>query len=434
MNIESSSHKSLIIKVPREYRQLLQLQITTARDPIARIQTNLEEHKGLVQYKNKINIPKYQDRWDCYKKLSNRFELIHIPTNKRYNNQSIAYYIPLSRSFFKLWEILHDLALLKETTKPIVTAHVAEGPGGFIEAVLLYRDKYYYSNCRHRSQNMDQIFGITLKSTKKEIPGWRKFGYFLKRYPNVKICYGSDGTGNIYNVDNIVDFIETVGPGSCQLVTADGGFDYSIDFNHQEQLSYRMILTEIVIALSIQKVSGSFVCKFFDTYTLFSIKLLWLLNCTYEEVIITKPYTSRPANSERYIVARQFAGISSSYLDQLLSVLRNWETMEKRGQVQDIFGELTQSLYLNVVSSYNSHTTQKQLSSIIHTLCLIDQDLSPKTQSSTSDDRQEISQIEFDQTLAAYYWCLKYAVSINYKSSYLMGEKLRKVKVAAVAL
>ena len=418
-------HKSLVIRVPREYRQLLRIQVTTTKDLTAKIQTNLEEHELLIQYKNKINIPKYQDRWDCYKKLSNPFELIHIPTNKRYNNQSIAYYIPLSRSFFKMWEILHDLSLLKDTAKPIITGHVAEGPGGFIEAVLLYRDKYYYSNCRHSNENVDQIFGITLKSTKKEIPGWRKFGYFLKRYTNVKICYGSDGTGDIYNVDNIVNFIERVGSGSCQLVTADGGFDYSIDFNHQEQLSYRMILTEIVIALSIQKISGSFVCKFFDTYTLFSIKLLWLLNCTYEEVVITKPYTSRPANSERYIVAKQFLGISSNYLNQLFSILQRWENIEvKRGYIQDIFGEMSQSLYLNVISTYNSYTTKKQLSNIIETLRLIDRDKS----------KQDISQIEFDQTLAAYYWCLKYAVSVNYKSVYLVGEKLKKVKETCLTL
>lgn len=412
MNTESDSNKFLVIKVPPEYRRLLPLHVTTTSNMLS---TNQEEYQNLIQHKNKINSLKYRALWDHYKKISNRFELVHIPTNKRYNNKSIAYYIPLSRSFFKLWEMLHDLSLLKEHINPIVTAHIAEGPGGFIEAVLLYRDKYYYSNCRHSNKNLDKIFGITLKSTKKEIPGWRKFGYFLKQYPNVKICYGSDGTGDIYKVHNVVDFIKTVGTGTCQFVTADGGFDYSIDFDHQEQLSYRIILTEIVIALSIQKLSGSFVCKFFDTYTLFSIKLLWLLNCSYEEVIIIKPYTSRPANSERYVIAKNYLkNIPSYYIDQLFSVLHRWEIIENKNKlINDIFKNLNQNLYLNIITVYNSYTTKQQLTSIIKTLDLID-----------NKEKSTKKSAEIEQISAAFSWCSKYSVSINYKSSYLTDDNL----------
>ena len=57
------------------------------------------------------------------------------------------------------------------------------------------------------------------------------------------------------------------------LVTADGGFDFSIDFNKQEQLSYRLIFCEIVTALSVQRIGGHFVCKLFDLYTDASIKI-----------------------------------------------------------------------------------------------------------------------------------------------------------------
>ena len=36
------------------------------------------------------------------------------------------------------------------------------------------------------------------------------------------------------------------------------------------------------------------------------IKLIYLLKCLYGEVIIDKPVTSRPANSEKYVICKDF--------------------------------------------------------------------------------------------------------------------------------
>ena len=44
-------------------------------------------------------------------------------------------------------------------------------------------------------------------------------------------------------------------------MTADGGFDYSSDFNGQEINSCQIILSECYIALNILKKHGTFVCK-----------------------------------------------------------------------------------------------------------------------------------------------------------------------------
>ena len=150
---------------------------------------------------------------------------------------------------------------------------------------------------------MDDIFGITLRSTDKEIPGWKKANTFLKNNPNIVITYGSDNTGDIYNLDNLIYFRNRVGYNSVDLITADGGFDFSIDFNSQEFLAQRLIFCEIVGAISVQKVGGCFVCKLFDTYSILSIRFIYILQCLYENVHIVKPLTSRPANSEKYIVA-----------------------------------------------------------------------------------------------------------------------------------
>ena len=82
-----------------------------------------------------------------------------------------------------------------------------------------------------------------------------------------------DKTGNLYKSENIKTFHETVGKGTCDIVTGDGGFDFSLDFNKQEILSYSLILCEIITALYVQKIGGKFICKTFDLYTVATLKL-----------------------------------------------------------------------------------------------------------------------------------------------------------------
>ncbi|MPC39189.1 Cap-specific mRNA (nucleoside-2'-O-)-methyltransferase 1 [Portunus trituberculatus] len=50
--------------------------------------------------------------------------------------------------------------------------------------------------------------------------------------------------------------------------------------------------------------NGHFVCKLFDVFTPFSVGLIYLMYRSFKYVSIHKPNTSRPANSERYIICK----------------------------------------------------------------------------------------------------------------------------------
>jgi len=132
------------------------------------------EFNNLLNYKNKIEDLPDSKLWDKAKKLSNEYELIHIP-NKKMKHDSISHYEPLSRSYFKMWELLKLFNFLKNKevwNKKLEIACIAEGPGGFIEAFVNFRKKYF--------NRIDNIHGITLRSTNKNIPGWNKSKLFLK--------------------------------------------------------------------------------------------------------------------------------------------------------------------------------------------------------------------------------------------------------------
>lgn len=321
-------------------------------------------------------------------------------------SDSISKYEPLSRSYFKLWEILHDYKLLNRNG-PIKVGALAEGPGGFIEACINYRKKYLAS---HNVLYRDTIHAITLKSINKDIPGWNKAKNYLKKNGNIKICYGTDDTGNIYNIENIVNFSNQFN-NDADFITADGGFDFSYNFNKQEQLSYRIIFCEIVTALHIQKKGGCFICKFYDMYTYVTASIIYLLSSLYDYVYIDKPYTSRPANSEKYIICQGFKGIDPIYLKKLDIVVKSLEYIENKKmfltQIFDI--DINNNIYqkLNKVNTYFFNT---QINNIIKTINIIEME-----KTNTLDKNSIVKK----QTTYAFSWCKTYTCKINYDSIYL---------------
>ena len=399
-----NQQKSLEIKVPNNNKILPNILIKYS-NKISEIDINILEYDLLMKYKNNISLPNISRYWDYAKKITNPYELVHLPTNRKKKNDSISFYNPLSRSYYKLWEIIDDFNIFEILgDSSIKSAHIAEGPGGFIESFL-----------NKRKPIIDDINAITLKSEKKEIPGWRKGKYFIDRNPNITINYGSDDTGNIYNINNIVHFTKHVGENSCKLVTADGGFDYSIDFNKQEQLSYRLIFCEIVIAISVQKKGGVFILKIFDSCTNFTVKMMWLLSCIYEKLIITKPNTSRPANSEKYLVAINFNGIDKKYLLKLYNVVKQWDVIEKKGlHIIDIFGSQIQTKYLDILKYYNINNYHMQIDNIKRTFDLIEK----MKNNNYTESEDKLIKIQITKSLE---WCSIHMVDINFKSKYLLN-------------
>ena len=131
--------KSFEIKIPENEKYINIPQLIYSNMSANNI-FNLEENNLLLKYKNKIDEIEYKKFWDYFKKFSNDYELLHISNSKNKFNNSISSYMPLSRSYFKLLEMIKDYNLLDYNTN-IKTAHIAEGPGGFIEAVINIRKK-----------------------------------------------------------------------------------------------------------------------------------------------------------------------------------------------------------------------------------------------------------------------------------------------------
>jgi len=311
----------------------------------------------LTAYKNMINYYYGNKSWDKYKKLSNEYEYIYSSPSCDLN---VSTYVPISRSFFKMWEIINDFKDVFSRQEPMKCMFLAEGPGGFAEAVMKYRSNVY-------NRQKDEYHGMTLRcESNRCVPDWKY------KDATLHITYGVDGTGNLYNIDNIKFLSKLTGKrNNIDLITADGGFDFSSDFNNQEEMCFKLILCEILSALYLQKKGGCFILKIFDIFNDKTLRLLQILHNCYNQVHIVKPFTSRPANSEKYLVCNDFKDLSNNTLEKLRNVLEH--CLKGLNQVGNITDYLQKNVEienntLQQIIRFNTYAVMRQVHYIQKTI------------------------------------------------------------------
>lgn len=170
-------------------------------------------------------------------------------------------------------------------------ADVCAGPGGFSEYVL-WKKKW-----------LAKGFGFTLQCEND----FKLHDFFAGHPETFDAYYGCKGDGNVYdpeNIESLTDYVLKQTPSGVHFMMSDGGFSVEGQENMQEILSKQLYLCQCLVALSIVRINGHFVTKLFDLFTPFSVGLVYLMYKCFKQVTILKPNTSRPANSERYLVCK----------------------------------------------------------------------------------------------------------------------------------
>ena len=311
-------------------------------------------------YRIKEKITTKEKLWDSYKKYTNPYEYIHtiVPLKKK----SVSKYKPLSRSFFKMIEMITTFRI--QYKDPIRTFQLAEGPGGFIEAMVFLRNN-----------EQDQYIGMTLLDTEKNdhnIPAWKKTEAFLKANPNVLLENGADKTGNLLSIENFEYVVSKYMNTKMDLVTGDGGFDFSMDFNQQEQMIGQLLFAQMAYALCLNKKGGNFILKIFDCFMPHTVDVLYILSSFYEKVYIMKPNTSRYANSEKYIICLGF--LHDSHVNFYPYLLACFKKMcENPDGITGRFLDIdVPQIFYKKIEEYNAIFGQKQIQNIMYTLSLME--------------------------------------------------------------
>ena len=158
-----------------------------------------------------------------------------------------------------------------------------------------------------------------------------------------------------------------------EIITGDGGFDFSGDFNRQENNAFRLIFTQVVYAIGLQKYNGFFILKIYDIFLKNTCQIIYLLSCFYKKVYITKPNTSRYANSEKYIICKYFKynntrEVCSRFKD-ILYIMKdiNYNNYE----LTSIFEYKIPYYYISKLNEINGIFINQQVDNIMNTIKLI---------------------------------------------------------------
>ena len=257
------------------------------------------------------------EEWEQIKHDINPLEFVYTFVK----GESVSRIAPVSRAFFKMIEMLYIIENIP--LKPIRTLHIAESPGGFIQAI----------NWKRRSLGIiDYTMGWTLRKEN----AWKKLEDASKTWSTKPILKFSD----LLKEDDRQKIIKSHENSKAFFITGDGGFDFSGDYENQETAALPLIMAQCVVGLECLKEDGIFILKIFDCFTLPTLQILWVFWKVFKGFRVIKPNTSRACNSEKYIVARGFKGICGNlrvFLNNCKRILENKEKHTEDFLIQTLF-------------------------------------------------------------------------------------------------
>ena len=281
--------------------------LSLTEDLFGDIATKLSEKKS--------EIDRYTTEWETAKRVIHPYEYIYSSSYLRKNVSGIK---PVSRSYFKIAEILQDYGIVVDNKQVLC---VAEAPGGFVQRLL--------------EKSVQRVHGITLISEDKRVPYWNHAVLRDKRFLAHE---GFTKDGDLTSFKNILTFANDIG--KVSLVTGDGGFDVSDDYDAQERISYPLIFSEVYLGLLVLEEGGVFVCKIFDTFNRDTLCLLAILHQCFQQVVFHKPCMSRSSNSEKYVVCLSYRGPNTDIINQMtrayLSKFQGLDTRVSDGFLRDM--------------------------------------------------------------------------------------------------
>ncbi|NXO23948.1 CMTR2 methyltransferase, partial [Cisticola juncidis] len=260
---------------------------------------------SMNEVKNQLSDKNLED-WHRHTSFTNKAGKIISHVKKSVNAELCT------QAWCKFHEILCSFPLLPEEALQdgeLNSVHLCEAPGAFIASLNHFLKSHHVpchwnwvANTLNPYHEANDILMMIMddRLIANTLPWW----YF-----------GPDNTGDVMTLRHLTglqSFVSNMT--TVHLVTADGSFDCQGNPGEQEALVSPLHYCETVTALMILGTGGSFVLKMFTLFEHCSINLLFLLNCSFEEVHVFKPGTSKAGNSEAYVVCLRYMGRESLHL------------------------------------------------------------------------------------------------------------------------
>ena len=261
----------------------------------------------------------------------------------------------VNNDFYKLWEImiLFDFIDSKDKDK-LVSIHLSDNSGTFCQSTICYRETF------SKNTKSDKHYNFFITGPNLQEPDSTIKSYFKEK----KVVNKGTSINELFN-----EKFE-----KADLITANGN---SEENNVQEQGLFKLLVSQIYCALKSQKKGGTFVCRFFETFTKTSIKLITLLAYMYDKIYFIKPLISNFLSSERYIVCINFNDNKSK--DKIIKELG--ETIKEINKntnlkIVDLYSnlEIPKNIIHSVINM-NINITNNQIKSINEIISFVNKEI-----------------------------------------------------------
>jgi hypothetical protein len=119
------------------------------------------------------------------------------------------------------------------------------------------------------------------------------------------------------------------------LKPKDSDLIISTKFIKNENEFLETFIDQLIVIFENQNSKGNLVLKITDTFTMPSIKLIYLITSMYTETYLYKPLFSRPTESEKYLICKNFISKENKKILKLLEDVK--KLFKSKENISDIF-------------------------------------------------------------------------------------------------
>jgi hypothetical protein len=303
----------------------------------------------------------------------------------------------VSNAFLKIYEMMMTYDIISDDVITLKSFHFCEAPGMFIIGLNHYlQTKTNVKNWLWHGNSLTQDAEPTALSDSHGLIGKNKDKWLT----------GPEASGDIRSLTNINFFKDKLE--SVDFITSDCGIcvDPSM-LNKYEEMIAETDYAQFINVINLLKVGGSAITKTFIPLELPSnVCIIYMMTQLFEEVYLSKPITSRPQNSEVYLVGKKFLGIDSDTLNKLKSLLDK-KINPKFNPHLNWIDNIPQS-FINQLEDYIIEITRQQISYLLNIFHFVDntQAIDQITLLSSGQLKEKTNE----------YWCKKFKLDLNKKT------------------
>jgi hypothetical protein len=222
----------------------------------------------------------------------------------------------INNAWLKMHEMLiyyPQLITNSKDNKKLFYFDNAAFPGSFLLAV----HHHIKTNNSLKSQKFEWRASSLLENNNISRPLEDSYDLF-KNYPKNWMMTNKNN-GDVTKVKNIKDWKKKLNK-KINLYTSDLGFGVSHDYNAQEVLHMHANFGQIIAGIAMLADGGNLVTKQYTFFHPSTISMIAILSNLFDKFYISKPETSKPDNSEIYLIG---IGLKENFRDTIINHLLN---------------------------------------------------------------------------------------------------------------